>query len=77
MLQILILIMSCLFKASGSFWALRLAHECFQLAQNDGWYLFYYLPALILVVVAAVVVIDSATECMMIWNIIDGNEDVH
>ena len=75
MVQVILAIASTLFKASGSFWALRLAHECVLLAQNDGWHLFFYVPAVLLIVIAIVVLAESGTEFNMIIDLLQGEEE--
>ena len=59
MLEKTIIITSELFKASGSFWALSIAHQLFLLGlQRGGWYMFFYPIALFLVCIAFWMMVD-------------------
>ena len=62
MLEVLLIVITEAFKASGAFWALSIAHKFFLMGlQNGGLHLFLFLPAIILIGVAFIIVVDCGS----------------
>ena len=70
LLEIFALI-STLFKAAGSYFALLLANRCIETAiGRGGLFLFLYIPGFLFVAVAAATLILCGIEFVTLWGVV-------
>lgn len=73
--ELILFLLTTAFKGSGSFFALYLADQCFDMARLGDANFFFYIPAFVLVITAIMVIVSSAAEFMSIFEVVDVNDD--